>query len=134
MSGRGVSFRHCLFFSCFDIFFNIFLFAVFIFWEETYQDWVKDWSENFHGLKSMNRLCLELSPHITERDTNYRKAIAVRHQVAITLLYWLADTHHRTIGNLWCQKIHCLWHCARSVRGDGYSSSSKIYKCSQKTT
>ena len=24
----------------------------------------------------------------------------MRHQVAITLLYWLADTHHRTIGNL----------------------------------
>ena len=47
-----------------------------------------------------NRLCRELSPHISKRDTNYRKAITVRHRVAITL-YWLADTaHFRTIGNL----------------------------------
>ena len=47
-----------------------------------------------------NRLCVELSPHILKRDTNFRKAIAVVHRVAITL-YWLADTaHYRTIANL----------------------------------
>ena len=47
-----------------------------------------------------NRLCRELSPHISKRDTNYRKTITVRHRVAITL-YWLVHTaHFRTIGNL----------------------------------
>ena len=73
-----------------------------IFWEETCQDREeKDWNENFCMSKeAFNRLCRELSPHISKRDTNYRKAITVRHRVAITL-YWLADTaHFRTIGNL----------------------------------
>lgn len=72
------------------------------FWEETCQGWdQKDWLENFRMSKeAFNRLCNELSPHIAKRDTNYRKAIAVRHRVAITL-YWLADTaHYRTIANL----------------------------------
>ena len=47
-----------------------------------------------------NRLCVELSPHILKRDTNFKKAITVRHRVVITL-YWLADTaHYRTIANL----------------------------------
>ena len=50
--------------------------------------------------EAFNRLCVELSPHILKRDTNFRKAIKVRHRVAITL-YWLADTaHYRTIANL----------------------------------
>ncbi|CAH3156967.1 unnamed protein product, partial [Pocillopora meandrina] len=50
-----------------------------IFWEETCQDWEeKDWNENFHMSKeAFNRLCRELSPHISKRDTNYRKAITV---------------------------------------------------------
>ena len=49
---------------------------------------------------SFEYLCAELSPHIAKRDTNFRKAIAVRHRVAITL-YWLADTaRYRTIANL----------------------------------
>ena len=30
---------------------EVFQIAVFIFWEETCQDWVQDWSENFHVLK-----------------------------------------------------------------------------------
>ena len=50
--------------------------------------------------EAFNRLCVELSPHILKRDTNFRKAIKVRHRVAMTL-YWLADTaHYRTIANL----------------------------------
>ena len=50
--------------------------------------------------EAFNRLCVELSPHILKRDTNFRKAIKVRHQVAMTL-YWLADTAQcRTIANL----------------------------------
>ena len=50
--------------------------------------------------EAFNRLCVELSPHILKRDTNFRKAIKVRHRVAIAL-YWLADTaHYRAIANL----------------------------------
>lgn len=73
-----------------------------LFWEETCQGWNgRDWVENFRMSKeAFNRLCVELSPHILKRDTNFRKAITVRHRVAITL-YWLADTaHYRTIANL----------------------------------
>lgn len=73
-----------------------------LFWEETCQGWnERDWVENFRMSKeAFNRLCVELSPHILKRDTNFRKAIAVRHRVAITL-YWLADTaQYRTIANL----------------------------------
>ena len=73
-----------------------------IFWEEICQDWEeKDWSGNFRMSKeAFNRLRRERSPHISKRDTNYVKAITVRHRVAITL-YWFADTaHFRTIGNL----------------------------------
>ena len=45
-------------------------------------------------------LCAELSPHIAKRNTNFHKAITVRHRVAIAL-YWLADSaRYRTIGNL----------------------------------
>ena len=50
--------------------------------------------------EAFNRLCLEFGPHTVKKDTNFRKAITVRHRVAITL-YWLADTaHYRTIENL----------------------------------
>lgn len=72
------------------------------FWEETCQGWCdRDWVENFRMSKgSFEYLCAELSPHIAKRDTNFRKAIEVRHRVAITL-YWLADTaRYRTIANL----------------------------------
>lgn len=72
------------------------------FWEETCQGWSdNDWVENFRMSKdSFEYLCAELSPHIAKRNTNFRKAIAVRHRVAITL-YWLADSaRYRTIGNL----------------------------------
>ena len=49
---------------------------------------------------SFEYLCAELSPHIVKQKTNFRKAIAFRHRVAITL-YWLADSAlYRTIGNL----------------------------------
>ena len=59
-----------------------------IFWEETCQDWQeKDWNENFRmSKKAFNRLCRELSPHISKMDTNYRKAITGCHRVAITRL------------------------------------------------
>lgn len=72
------------------------------FWEETCQGWSdNDWVENFRMSKdSFEYLCAELSPHIAKRNTNFRKAIAVRLRVAIAL-YWLADsTRYRTIGNL----------------------------------
>ena len=49
---------------------------------------------------SFEYLCAELSPHIAKQNTNFRKAIAVCHRVAITL-YWLADSaRYRTIGHL----------------------------------
>ena len=56
-----------------------------LFWEETCQGWnERDWVENFRMSKeAFNRLCVELSPHILKRDTNFRKAIKVRHRVAI---------------------------------------------------
>ena len=72
-----------------------------LFWEETCQGWnERDWVENFRKSKEpFNCLCVELSPHVLKRDTNFRKAITVHHRVVIT--YWLADTaHYRTIANL----------------------------------
>ena len=42
--------------------------------------------------KKLPIVCVWNFPHILKRDTNFRKAIKVRHRVAITL-YWLADTH-----------------------------------------
>ena len=72
------------------------------FWEETCQCWNdNDWIENFRMSKdSFEYLCAELSPHIAKRNTDFRKAIAVRHRVAVAL-YWLADSaRYRTIGNL----------------------------------
>ncbi|CAH3147508.1 unnamed protein product, partial [Pocillopora meandrina] len=61
-----------------------------IFWKETCQDWQeKDWNENFRmSKKAFNRLCRELSPHISKMDTNYRKAITVRDS-AYVLSNWL---------------------------------------------
>ena len=35
---------------------------------------------------SFEYLCAELSPHIAKRNTNFRKAIAVRHRVAIACI------------------------------------------------
>jgi len=43
---------------------------------------------------------VHVTPHILKRDTNLKKAIAVRHGLTITL-YCLADTaQYRTIANL----------------------------------
>lgn len=72
------------------------------FWEETCQGWNdKDWRENFRISKeAFEYLCAELSPFISKRDTNYRKAISARQRLAITL-YRLSDTaSYRTIANL----------------------------------
>ena len=64
-----------------------------LFWEETYARV----GMNETGWRTSEcpnkRLCVELSPHIVKRDTNFRKAITVRHRGAITL-YWLADPAH----------------------------------------
>ena len=59
-----------------------------IFWEEICQDWEeKDWSGNFRMSKeAFNRLRRERSPHISKRDTNYVKAITVRHRHNIILV------------------------------------------------
>ena len=49
---------------------------------------------------SFEYLCLNYHPISRNRTTNFHKAIAVCHRVAITL-YWLADSAcYRTIGNL----------------------------------
>ena len=72
------------------------------FWEETCQGWADtQWRENLRmSRRAFAYLCHEHSPHISRRDTNFRKAIPVRQRVAITL-YRLADTaHYRTIANL----------------------------------
>ena len=71
-----------------------------LFWEETCHGCnERDWVENFRMSKeAFNRLCVELSPHILKRDTNFRKAITVRHRVAITL-YWLTDTNTGRFAN-----------------------------------
>ena len=72
------------------------------FWEETCQGWAHtQWRENLRmSRRAFEYLCHELSPHISRRDTNFRKAIPVRQRVAITL-YRLADTaQYRTIANL----------------------------------
>ena len=50
--------------------------------------------------EAFDYLCNELSPYMSQRDTNYRKAISVRQRLAVTL-YRLADTaQYRTIENL----------------------------------
>ena len=72
------------------------------FWQETCGGWAdRDWIENLRMLReAFDYLCNELSPYISKRDTNYRKAIPVRERVAITL-YRLADTApYRTVANL----------------------------------
>ena len=63
-----------------------------LFWEETCQGWnEQDRVEKFQISKeAFDHLCVDLSPHILKRDTNLKKAIAVRHGLTITL-YWLAD-------------------------------------------
>ncbi|XP_068723632.1 uncharacterized protein [Montipora capricornis] len=45
-----------------------------LFWEETCQGWnERDWVRNFRISKeAFNRLCVELSPHILKKDTNFR--------------------------------------------------------------
>ena len=56
-----------------------------LFWEETCQGWNgRDWVENFRMSKeAFNRLCVELSPHISlKRDTNFRKAITVAYSAS----------------------------------------------------
>ena len=72
------------------------------FWQETCGGWAdREWIENLRmSREAFDYLCNELSPYISKRDTNYRKAIPVRERVAITL-YRLADTApYRTVANL----------------------------------
>ena len=72
------------------------------FWEETCQRWNdQDWKENFRMSRvAFEYLTMELSPIISKRDTNFRKAISARQRLAVTL-YRLADTAtYRTIANL----------------------------------
>ena len=72
------------------------------FWEETCQGWSgQDWKENFRMSRvAFEYLTIELSPIISKRDTNFRKAISARQRLAVTL-YRLADTaSYRTIANL----------------------------------
>ena len=72
------------------------------FWEETCQGWTeREWRENLRMSRTaFEFLCRELSPNISRRYTNFRKAIPVRQRFAITL-YRLADTaQYRIIANL----------------------------------
>ena len=72
------------------------------FWEETCQGWSdQDWKENFRMSRvAFEYIAMELSPIISKRDTNFRKAISARQRLAVTL-YRLADTaSYRTIANL----------------------------------
>ncbi|XP_029210229.2 putative nuclease HARBI1 [Acropora millepora] len=72
------------------------------FWEETCQRWNdQDWKENFRMSQvAFEYLTMELSPIISKRDTNFRKAISARQRLVVTL-YRLADTAtYRTIANL----------------------------------
>ena len=77
------------------------------FWEETCQGWNdQDWKENFRMSRvafeylAMELYIYKLSPIISKRDTNFRKAISARQRLAVTL-YRLADTAtYRTIANL----------------------------------
>ena len=108
------------------------------FWGETCQGWnERDRMENFRMSKeAFNRLCVELSLHILKRDVNFRKAIAVRHRVAITL-YWLADTAcYRTIANLFGvgKSTVCGRYCKTGMRGRCENSSPQIYLRSPKST
>ena len=57
------------------------------FWEETCQRWNdQDWKENFRMSRvAFEYLTMELSPIISKRDTNFRKAISARQRLAVTL-------------------------------------------------
>ncbi|CAH3046151.1 unnamed protein product, partial [Porites lobata] len=61
----------------------------------------QDWKENFRMSRvAFEYIAMELSPFISKRDTNFRKAISARQRLAVTL-YRLADTaSYRTIANL----------------------------------
>ena len=45
-------------------------------------------------------LCSDLEPHIQRRDTNYRKAISVKHRVAITVWRLATNVEYRTLSHL----------------------------------
>ena len=78
------------------------------FWEETCQRWNdQDWKEIFRISRvAFEYLTTELSPIISKRDTNFRKAISARQRLAVTL-YRLADT-----ATYDC-KPFCIWEVHR---------------------
>ena len=72
------------------------------FWEETCQRWNdQDWKENFRISRvAFEYLTMELSPIISKRDTNFRKAISARQRLAVTLCRLADNATYRTIANL----------------------------------
>ena len=61
----------------------------------------QDWLENFRMSKAtFDYLCNRLKPVIEKKDTQLRKAISVRHRLAITLWTLATSCEYRTVGHL----------------------------------
>ena len=75
-------------------------------WNRTAIVDLKDWPNSMFAAnlrmskESFFWLCRELSPHIKRNDTNYRKAIPVHVQVAITLWRLASNVEYRTRSHL----------------------------------
>ena len=99
-----------------------------IFWEETCQDWQeKDWNENFRMSKKAFNAFAENFRHISLKWTPI---------TGKPLQCVIESPKHGSLSNdrksIWCRKIHCLWYCATSMRGDS-ERSSQLYKRSPKS-
>ena len=73
-----------------------------------------DWLQNFRMKRStFEYLCAQLQPVIQRHNTHLRRAISVRHRVAVTLWCLAAPAEYRTISHLFgigkstvCEIVH----------------------------
>ena len=61
---------------------------------------VEEWQENFRmSRQTFLKLCNELRPHLTKRETIMRKPLDVETQVALTLYYLADEGRYRKVAN-----------------------------------
>ncbi len=61
---------------------------------------IEEWQENFRmSQPTFKKLCEELRPYLTKKETNMRKPLDVETQVAITLYYLADEGRYRKVAN-----------------------------------